>query len=64
MDTMTAMEMSYRPGQLRRAVQGGTHVSITFRDNIYGRVVPNDWYERAAAALEEREQGSSEVTAA
>lgn len=52
METMTTVEMSYRPGQLRRAVQNGNHVGITFREHTYGRVVPNDWYERATAALE------------
>lgn len=51
MPTMSATAMTYRPGELRHAVQDGQHVSVTFRANTYGKVVPQAWYEKASEAL-------------
>lgn len=61
MPSMTAQEATWRPGQMRHAVQAGESVALTFRGRAYGRVVPVDWYERAAAALAREEAAIEEA---
>jgi len=51
MTSMTAMGMSYRPGELRKTVTAGETVELTFRGHPYATVVPTELWERAQAAL-------------
>lgn len=45
MSSMTAQEATWRPMQLRHAVQDGAVVALTFRGKPYGYVVPADrWH--------------------
>lgn len=45
MSSMTAREATWRPGQLRSAVQDGEVVALTFHGRPYGYVVPADrWH--------------------
>lgn len=45
MPSMTAQEATWRPGQLRHAVQDGEVVALTFRGKPYGYVVPADQWD-------------------
>jgi|GEM_PF-4516581 len=51
MTSMTAMGMSYRPGELRKTVKSGETVELTFHGHPYATVVPTELWERAQAAL-------------
>lgn len=45
MSEMSAREATWRPMQLRHAVQRGETVALTFRGKTYGYVVPADqWH--------------------
>lgn len=44
--TLTAREMARRGGEVRRALQRGEQVHITFHDKPWARVVPDDFVDR------------------
>ncbi len=43
----------------RQAVETGEPITVTYHRKPYVRVVSNDWFERAAAALSEKESAAS-----
>lgn len=64
MQTMSSGEMVNRPARLRSAVEiSGQVVTLTFRERIFGHVVPDALWRRALAALEREEAAQQEVAA-
>lgn len=55
MASVTAKAMTFRPGDVSKAVRAGETVELTFHGHTYGAVVPIDQWRAAQAALE-REQ--------
>ena len=55
METYRANEARVRMRELLTAVEHGQHVEIRRYDTPTAIVVPPDWYERALAAIAERD---------
>lgn len=61
---MPVTEFQYNsPSKLRRVVNNHEVLHVQYHRKPYVTVVPREWYERAAAALEQVET-AGEVTAA